>query len=60
MENKKKENGKLGERKIRQMGNHEENGYWEKDKLGKRVICKNTKWKKEKWAVVETWKNRNL
>ena len=23
-----------------------EDGYWVKEKLGKRIICKNTKWKK--------------
>ena len=25
---------------------YRENGYWEKEKVGKRVICKITKWKK--------------
>ena len=27
---------------------YRENVFWEKEKLGKRVICKYTKWKKEK------------
>ena len=32
----------------------------EKRNWEKRVICKNTKWKKDKLAGVETWNNRNL
>ena len=69
VENKKKgENGKLGEREIRQMGNHDE-GIQGKWILGKRVICKNTKWKKrnqQEWKLGKKeigkkfWEKRKL
>ena len=32
----------------------------EKRNLEKSVICKNTKWKNDKLAGGEKWKNRNL
>ena len=38
--------GKSDKWEITKKG-YRENGYWEKEKLGKRVICKNTKWKKK-------------
>ena len=37
---------------------YRENRYWEKSKLGKRVIIKTIKRKKEKIVGVEAWKNR--
>ena len=56
---KKKENGKLGEREIRQMGNYEE-GIQGKWILGKRVICKNTKWEQREISMCGNLENQKF
>ena len=49
--------GKRNQPNIMNNG-YRKNVYQEKEKLGKRVICKYAKWKKETLAGVETWKNK--
>ena len=61
---KKRKTGNFGKEKSGKLEimkkEYRENGYLEKEKLGKKGICKNAKWKKEKLARAETWKIRNL
>ena len=64
LEDQKKENMEFQKREIRQIGNHEEGIQgkliFRRGEIGEKGICKNTKWKKEKLARVQTWKIRNF